>query len=162
MIESKEIAKEIQVNAPFYDLAVEMLDCVRDHNFNRLSQICDDDFGIVDINTEGGSEIIRDRAGWENWFRTLFQKLDEMEAKTWSEITRYEAIEHDTMGYSVVDFDQIFIAGEHKLRFSVLATIIWKKEDGDWKESRYHSSLKSVTDFKETTDMPVTDSARPA
>ena len=48
------------------------------------------------------------------------------------------------MGYSVVDFDQIFIAGDQKLKFSVIATIIWKRVGEDWKESRYHSSLISV------------------
>jgi hypothetical protein len=67
-----------------------------------------------------------------------------MNAKTWSEITHYEAIEHKTMGYSVVDFDQIFIAGDQNLRFKVIATIIWKKEGEEWKESRYHSSLISI------------------
>lgn len=134
---------------PFYRLTEEMLGCVRDHNFVRLSAICDDDFGIVDINTEGGSEIIRDRKGWEDWFSGLFKTLDSMGAKTWSEITSYEAIEHETMGYSVVDFDQYFIAGDQKLKFGVLATIIWKKEGNEWKESRYHSSLKGVEPISE-------------
>jgi hypothetical protein len=147
-METTEIRNNIKVNAPFFDLTAEMLDCVRDHNFERLSQICDDDFGIIDINTTGGSEIIRDREGWENWFRSLFGKLKEMDAKTWSEITAYEAIQHETMGYSVVDFDQVFIAGEQKLKFSVIATIIWKKIDGQWYESRYHSSLKSVQEYE--------------
>lgn len=131
---------------PFFDLTEEMLACVRDHEFERLSQICDDDFGIIDINTEGGSEIIRDRAGWENWFSTLFDKLDKMNATTWSEITVYEALRKQDMGYSVVDFDQVFIAGEKKMRFSVIATIIWKFENDTWKESRYHSSLVNVKD----------------
>ncbi|MGF1638298.1 MAG: hypothetical protein ACFCUU_14570 [Cyclobacteriaceae bacterium] len=48
------------------------------------------------------------------------------------------------MGYSVVDFDQIFIAGDQRLKFSVIATIIWKLVDGQWKEARYHSSLIGV------------------
>jgi len=129
---------------PFFDLTVEMLDCVRDHNFDRLSKICDDDYGIIDINTEGGSEIIRDREGWEKWFSGLFQKLEEMEATTWSEITHYESVERGEMGYSVVDFDQVFIVGDKKMRFAVIATIIWKKDDDEWKESRYHSSLINV------------------
>lgn len=102
---------------PFFELTKEMLDCVRDHNFERLSQICDDDFGIIDINTEGGSEVIRDRQGWENWFTGLFQQLKAMKASTWSEITRYEAMKKTDMGMSVVDFDQVFIAGDKKLRF---------------------------------------------
>jgi hypothetical protein len=48
------------------------------------------------------------------------------------------------MAYSVVDFDQYFVTPEQKLRFGVLATIIWKKTADGWKESRYHSSLKNV------------------
>lgn len=132
---------------PFFDLTVEMLDCVRDHRFSRLAEICDDDFGIVDINTEGGSEIIRDRQGWENWFRSLFEQLNTIQAVTWSEITHYEALQREELGYSVVDFDQIFIAGEKKLRFSVIATIIWKRAGNQWKESRYHSSLIKVAEL---------------
>lgn len=137
---------------PFFELTKEMLGCVRDHNFERLSQICDDDYGIIDINTEGGSEIIRTREGWENWFKGLFQKLETMHAKTWSEITHYEAVKHDTMGYSVVDFDQVFHAGDQKLRFKVIATIIWKLDNGVWKESRYHSSLISVAPDNNATN----------
>ena len=138
------ISEKNFVDKPFFNLTKEMLDCVRDFNFERLANICDDDFGIIDINTEGGSEIIRDRKGWENWFTGLFSKLDSMNAKTWSEITHYEAIQHETLGYGVVDFDQVFHAGETRLRFKVIATIIWKLVDGEWKESRYHSSLISV------------------
>jgi hypothetical protein len=129
---------------PFFDLTVRMLNDVRDHNFDDLAEICDDDFGIIDINTEGGSEVIRDREGWEKWFKGLFKQLDEMKAQTWSEITNYESIVKTDMGYSVVDFDQILIAFGKRMRFSVIATIIWKKEGDTWKESRYHSSLLGV------------------
>ena len=131
---------------PFFELTFEMLNCVRDHNFGRLAEICDDDFGIIDINTEGGSEIIRDRDGWEKWFKGLFGNLDSINAQTWSEITRYEAIKKSEMGYSVVDFDQMLVVGDKKMRFSVIATIVWKLESGNWKESRYHSSLIKVSE----------------
>lgn len=131
---------------PFFDLTVEMFRCVRDHDFDRLAAICDDDFGIIDINTEGGSEIIRDRAGWEAWFGGLFEKLTAMQATTWSEITRYEALQREDMGYSVVDFDQMFLAGGKRMRFSVIATIIWKLDGDTWRESRYHSSLIKVAE----------------
>jgi len=131
---------------PFFELTERMLNCVRDHDFMTLSGICDDDFGIVDINTEGGSEVIRDRQGWEAWFSGLFAQLATMGARTWSEITGYEAVQAQGMGYSVVDFDQVFIAGEKRLRFSVLATIIWKQVGGDWKEARYHSSMLKVVE----------------
>ncbi|MCU0420316.1 MAG: nuclear transport factor 2 family protein [Cyclobacteriaceae bacterium] len=129
---------------PFYTLTRAMFDCVHLHDFDRLATICDDDFGIIDINTEGGSEVIRDRAGWEHWFRSLFEKLRAMGAETWSEITRYEAVKGSDMGYTVVDFDQLFIAGGKRLRFAVIATIVWKLEAGEWREARYHSSLLSV------------------
>jgi ketosteroid isomerase-like protein len=129
---------------PLFQLTQEMLDCVRDYNFERLAMICDDDYGIVDINTAGRSEIIRDRAGWENWFTSLFEKLKAMQAKTWSEITNYEVVASTDMAYSVVDFDQYFIAGNERLRFGVLATIVWKKTTEGWREARYHSSLKTV------------------
>ncbi len=131
-------------NKVFFDLTVEMLNCVRDHNFDRLSEICDDDFGIIDINPEGGSEVIRDREGWENWFRGLFAKLKAMNAQTWSEITNYESLQSGDMGYSVVDFDQMLVVGGKKMRFSVLSTIIWKRVEDTWKESRYHCSILKV------------------
>lgn len=129
---------------PFFALTTQMLDCVRDHDFGTLSKICDDDFGIVDIETTGGSLIIRDRAGWEEWFTGLFAQLDAMRAQTWSEITGYEAVRSGDMGYSVVDFDQTLVTEDEKLKFSVIATIIWKRVDGRWQESRYHSSLVRV------------------
>ena len=131
---------------PFFDLTVEMLNCVRDHNFDRLEQICDDDYGIVDIDTEGGSRIIRNQTEWAEWFTGLFQQLDTLSATTWSEITGYEALEKQDMGYSVVDFDQLFVVGEQRMRFSVIATIIWKRVDERWQESRYHGSLIRVTE----------------
>ncbi len=129
---------------PFFSLTTQLLDSVRDHDFRRLSALCDDDFGIVDIGTTGGSVIIRDRAGWEEWFIGLFAQLDALRARTWSEITGYEAVLSGDMGYSVVDFDQILITEDEKLRFGVIATIIWKRVDGTWRESRYHSSLVGV------------------
>ena len=129
---------------PFFALTTQLLDCVRDHDFRKLSTLCDDDFGIVDITTTGGSKIIRDRAGWEEWFTNLFAELDGLRAQTWSEITSYEAVLNGDMGYSVVDFDQIFVTEGEKLRFKVIATIIWKRVDGHWREARYHSSLVGV------------------
>ena len=129
---------------PFFDLTVRILNDVRDHNYDDLATVCDDDFGIIDINPEGGSEIMRDREGWENWFTGLFAKLKQMNAHTWSEITHYEALQGTDMGYGVVDFDQVFIVGDKRMRFGVIATIIWKKVGNEWKESRYHSSLKGM------------------
>lgn len=129
---------------PLYDLTVSLLACVRDHDFTTLATLCDDDFGIVEITTTGGSLVIRDRTGWVEWFTGLFAQLDAAKARTWSEITGYEARVGQDMAYSVVDFDQMFMTEQDSLRFTVIATIIWKKEDGSWKESRYHSSLVRV------------------
>ena len=145
IVTMKDIKYSNKISAkPFFDLTLRMLNDVRDHNFDDLAQVCDDDFGIIDINTEGGSEVIRNREEWEKWFQGLFRQLEEMKAQTWSEITRYESLVMTDMGYSVVDFDQIFIAFGKRMRFSVIATIIWKKVGDTWKESRYHSSLLGV------------------
>lgn len=129
---------------PFYDVTVRLLGCVRDHDLPTLSALCDDDFGIVEITTTGGSLVIRDRAAWEEWFTGLFAQLDTMQARTWSEITGYQAVVAGDMGYSVVDFHQVLVTPQESLRFTVIATIIWKRVDGAWKESRYHSSLLGV------------------
>lgn len=146
-IEKAEVVySEAMRSKPFFDLTAEMFRCVRDHDFTTLAGICDDDFGIIDINVEGGSQVIRDRAGWEQWFTGLFTQMKAMDATTWSEITRYEAVEASDMGYSVVDFDQVFIGEGKLLRFSVLATIVWKRAGDAWKEARYHSSLLKVVE----------------
>mgnify|MGYP006284080371 CR=1 FL=1 len=126
---------------PFFSLTLKLLNAVRDNDLSSLAHLCDDDYGIVDINTEGGSQVIRNRKEWEKWFKSLFSELQSRNAITWSEITNYEAVISQEMGYSVVDFDQMFVVEGQQMKFSVLATIIWKKEEQGWKESRYHSSL---------------------
>ncbi len=83
---------------PFFSETARMLEDVSNHDFDDLSQVCDDDFGIIDINVQGGAEVIRNREGWENWFKNLFIQLDQIEASTWSEITNYEAIETSENG----------------------------------------------------------------
>lgn len=42
---------------------------MREHDFDTLTGLCDDDFGIVDIAPDGSGVPIRTRAGWEAWFR---------------------------------------------------------------------------------------------
>ena len=90
---------------PFFGLIQQLFAHVRNHAFEPLAQLGDDDFGIVDINAEDGTLVVRDRAGWKAWFRGLFERLTTMGAQTWSEITRYEASQTAETGYSVVDFD---------------------------------------------------------
>ncbi len=132
----------------FFQLTDKMFDAVATHDFTALQKLCDDDFGIVDINPEGGSEIIRNTEGWEEWFKGLFEKMAAMNAETWSIITDYNELVADKLAYAVVDFDQYFIHEGKTLKFGVLATIIWKKTDKDkWIESRYHSSLKQVEEL---------------
>ena len=92
---------------PFFAETVSLLRAVRDHDFDTLATLCDDDFGIVDIAPDGSGVPIRTRAEWEAWFRDrLFPQLEQMGAVTDSEITGYEAIESGDMGYSVLDFRQ--------------------------------------------------------
>ena len=132
---------------PFYAETVQLFAHVRDHAFEPLAALCDDDFGIVDINAEGGTLVVRNRAEWEAWFRGLFAQLTQLQAQTWSEITNYEAVQTVEMGYCVVDFDQFLVTPDGKrLRFSALSTIIWKRVGDTWKEARYHSSLLGVKD----------------
>lgn len=135
-------------NKPFYQETLTLFDSVAKHDFNTLADLCDDDFGIVDLNEEGKNEIIRTREAWENWFKTLFARLDNMQAETWTEVTNYEAVKEEKLGYSVVDFDQLFVVGGKRLRFSCITTIIWKKTNHGWKEARYHSSLIGVKEEK--------------
>lgn len=134
---------------PFFAEMQQLFAYVRDHDFARLAALCDDDFGIIDINAEGGTLVIRNRAEWEQWFQSLFAQLTTLQAQTWSEITRYEAVQTAEMGYSVVDFDQMLVFGGKRMRFSCLSTIIWKKVGETWKEARYHSSLLGVREETE-------------
>ncbi len=126
---------------PFYDETVTLLRSVRDHDFDTLAALCDDDHGIIDIAPDGGSVPIRTRAEWEGWFHNLFATLDTMGADTDSEITGYEAVETDSMGYCVLDFRQTLTVGSSVATFDCIATIIWKRVDGRWLESRWHCSV---------------------
>jgi len=129
---------------PFDDETVRLFTYVSEHNFDDLAELCDDDFGIVDLGPTGESVVVDDREGWENWFHTLFAKLDAMNAETDTEITDYKALKHDTMGYSVVKFTQRLGMDGKDAFFHCIVTIIWKKTDEGWKESRWHVSLLSV------------------
>ena len=131
-------------NKPFYKETETLLNCVRDHNYELLSQLCDDDYGIIDINETGGTMVARNRAEWENWFTSLFKKLNEMQAKTWSVITEYEGVKGSDMGYSVVFFDQYLQIGETTQKFKATSTLVWKLTEHGWREARYHGSLLGV------------------
>lgn len=129
---------------PFFELTERLFRAVSEHNFDELAMLCDDDFGIVDLGPSGESVVIDTRAQWENWFHSLFAKLEEMGAETDTEITDYNALVSDSMGYSVVKFTQrLNVAGQDSF-FPCIVTIIWKNTAAGWKESRWHVSLLSA------------------
>jgi ketosteroid isomerase-like protein len=129
---------------PFLDETVRLLRAVRDHDFDTLAALCDDDFGIVDIAPDGSGVPIRSRAEWEAWFRDrLFPTLDALGAATDSEITGYDALVAGDLGYGVLDFRQTLTIGDLEATFECIATIVWKRTDAGWRESRWHCSVIS-------------------
>jgi ketosteroid isomerase-like protein len=128
----------------FFTETVCLLRAVRDHDFDTLAVLCDDDFGIVDIAPDGSGVPIRTRAEWEAWFRDrLFPQLEQMGAVTDSEITGYEAIESGDMGYSVLDFRQTLEVSGLVATFDCIATLIFKRTPDGWREARWHCSVIS-------------------
>lgn len=141
LLSLKELA---ELDQPFAAESAELFAGVRDHDFDTLAARCDDDFGIIDINPAGGSEIIRSRAEWENWFTNLFKQLTAMQADTDTLIAKYDAVNWGETGMSVVEFAQMLTVGGKTGRFNVIVTIVWKKVEGRWVEARWHSSLVST------------------
>ena len=129
---------------PFFEQTLTLLRSVRDHDFDTLSILCDDDHGIVDVDPSGTSVAIRTRAEWEHWFHQLFAQLDALAAATDSEILDYVAVEEPSLGYSVLDFRQTLTIGELTATFDCLATIIWKSTPDGWREARWHASVIST------------------
>ena len=130
--------------SPFFAETVELLRSVRDHDFDSLAELCDDDFGIVDLDQSGSSVMVRTREDWEAWFRRLFSELDAAGAGTDSEILSYDAIAGSDLGFSVVEFRQSLSVGEHVGLFDCVATIVWKSTPAGWREARWHVSLLSA------------------
>lgn len=128
---------------PFYEETLTLLRCVRDRDFDTLADLCDDDFGIVDVDPSGAARPVRDRAGWEEWFRGLFATLETMGADTDSIVLDYRALESGALGYGVLEFEQTLTLGPHTARFQCVATIIWKLTPQGWRESRWHASVIS-------------------
>ena len=130
--------------APYFAETVELLRSVRDHDFDSLAALCDDDFGIVDLDQSGGNVMVRTRAEWEAWFQRLFSELSAASADTDSEITNYQSLAGSDMGFSVVEFTQLLTAAGMTGRFHCVATIVWKLTESGWKEARWHVSLLSA------------------
>ncbi|MBC8111218.1 MAG: hypothetical protein H7Y04_09190 [Verrucomicrobia bacterium] len=127
---------------PFYNETLKLFSYVSEGNFTDLANLCDDDFGIVDIDTDGKSKMIRTRIEWENWFHELFGKLKAIGATTDTEILAYQSLKTQDLGYSVVEFCQRLRVGGKVGNFFCVVTIIWKlSADNQWQESRWHASL---------------------
>jgi ketosteroid isomerase-like protein len=138
-------------DAPLFDETRALFRCVRDHDFETLAELCDDDFGIVDLDPEGQSVMIRTRAEWEDWFHTLFARLDAMDAHTDTEILAYDVLPGRDLAMSVVEFCQLLTVGGAAHRFYCVVTIVWKQVDGRWKEARWHVSLLRRGDADDET-----------
>ncbi len=126
---------------PLFDETLTLLRAVRDHDFDTLAELCDDDFGIVDIAPDGNAVPIRTRAEWEAWFRHLFESLDAMGAATDSRINRYDVMVADELAYSVVEFRQTLTVGDVVAWFDCVSTIVWKRTAAGWREARWHCSV---------------------
>lgn len=122
---------------------VSLLKHVRDHDFEALAGLCDDDFGIVDLDQGGGSVTVRTRAEWEAWFRHLFSELTAARADTDSTITNYQVLAGSDMAMSVVEFTQSLTVSALDATglFDCVATIVWRQTERGWKEARWHVSL---------------------
>ena len=129
------------LDAPFAAETAELFASVRDHDLPTLAARCDDDLGIIDIDPNGGAEVIRDRPGWESWFVQLFAQLDAMDAATDTLVSRYDAVDWGTTGMGVVDFTQLLTVGGLTGRFHCIVTIVWKRVGDRWIEARWHASL---------------------
>ena len=151
VVEAVTIPAEMNAQ-PFATETKTLFRCVSEHDFDTLAALCDDDFGIIDLGTEGQNVVVETREEWENWFHALFAKLDAMQATTRTEIEKYRALVNGDMGYSVVDFCQILDVQGQEGRFYCVVTIIWKRVGDEWKESRWHCSLirTEMADWLET------------
>jgi len=145
---------------PLFAETLTLLRCVRDHDFDTLSRLCDDDFGIVDVDPSGAPVAIRTRIEWEAWFLGLFGTLSEMQAETDSEVVDYVAVQGDDLGFSVLEFRQTLSVAGLVASFECIATIVWKRTPEGWREARWHASVIS-SDIPDgllaTSSAPVTD-----
>ena len=139
---------------PFYAETLTLLRGVRDSDLETLSRLCDDDYGIFDVDPSGQPRVIRTRVEWERWFHEVFATLDALNATIDSEILSYKATRDDQLSYSVVEFRQFLTTGEHTATVDCIATIIWKQTNRGWREARWHASVISsdVPDDVQRTD----------
>ncbi|MEO1063122.1 MAG: nuclear transport factor 2 family protein [Actinomycetota bacterium] len=128
---------------PFYTLTTALLRAVREHDFDTLATLCDDDAGIVDVDPSGQSVMVRTREEWEAWFHQLFGALGAIGAETDSLVLDYHStVDHD-LGWSMLEFRQYLEIGDLVATFDCVSTIIWKRTPDGWREARWHCSVLS-------------------
>ncbi len=130
-------------DAPFFAETLTLLRSVRDHDFDTLAELCDDDFGIVDIDPAGTARPLR-----------RSRPVGELVPRTLLDVERHgrlDRLPHRQLpsnrvgrpGYSVLDFTQTLTVGDHVATFECVATIIWKRTAAGWREARWHASVIS-------------------
>jgi hypothetical protein len=130
---------------PFYQLTRSLLDSVNTLDYDGLRRMVDDEFGIVDVDPEGKSIVIDDMDAWERYMRVNMEAMRDAEAELSSEILDYRESATTDMAFSVVRFRQDVGLGSQTISNFCLATIIWKRQNGSWKEARWHCSLLKKT-----------------
>lgn len=128
---------------PFYAETLALLEAVRDHDFARLAALCDDDFGIVDVDAAGRTRTVRTRVEWERWYLEQFATLETLGAVTDAEVLSYKARREGDLGFSVVEFRQSLTVGEHTAHVDCVATVVWKRTPTGWRQARWHGSVVS-------------------
>ena len=128
---------------PFYDETLTLLRSTRDHDFDALAQLCDDDFGIVGIGPSGTPRPIRSRKEWEDWFSSLFSALRAVNADTDTTILDYKAVRSGPFGFSALEYRQTLALEGLVASFECIATIVWKLTPDGWREARWHASVIS-------------------
>jgi SnoaL-like domain len=134
-------SSEVNSHAPLLGELTSLFDSVSDRDFERLATLCDDDFGIVDLDAEGKNVLLRTRAEWEAWFQRLFAQLPAMGASTYTHITSYQVLPTAEMVMSVAEFIQYLEFDEQRHPFECVVTVVWKRVDQRWIEARWHISL---------------------
>jgi SnoaL-like domain len=126
---------------PFYAETLAVLESVRDHDLERLTALCDVDFGIVDVDLAGRTRPVRTRVEWERFFYERFATLTTLGAATDFEVLSYQAHQQGTLGFSVLEYRQSLTVDDQTAWFDGIATIVWKRTPSGWRQARWHGSV---------------------
>ncbi|WP_322411337.1 YybH family protein [Microbacterium invictum] len=121
-----------------------LLDAVNALDLEALRAMVDDDYGIVDVDPQGRSVVIDSTAEWEAYMATNFAAMRTAGAVLSSRVVGYHGEEAGDLGYSVVRFVQRVEIGDSVIENPCIATIVWKRTPGGWKEARWHCSPAPV------------------